>query len=51
MVKIEWTGEQKVHLYQVQLSITDPAVNPAWTTVALTSRRQHTVPDLEPYRE
>lgn len=49
-VKIEWTGEQNVRLYQVQMSTTDPAVNPAWTLVTLTSKRQHTVPDLEPYR-
>ncbi len=48
-VKIEWVGEQNVRLYQVQMSTTDPAVTPAWTTVALTSKRQHTVPDLEPY--
>ena len=49
-VKIEWKGEQSVRLYQVQMSITDPAVTPAWTMVTLTSKRQHTVPDLEPYR-
>ena len=49
-VKIEWTGEQSVRLYQVQMSTTDPAVTPAWTLVTLTSKRQHTVPDLEPYR-
>ena len=49
-VKIEWVGEQNVRLYQVQMSTTDPAVTPAWTMVTLTSKRQHTVPDLEPYR-
>ncbi len=49
-VKIEWKGEQSVRLYQVQMSTTDPAVTPAWTLVTLTSKRQHTVPDLEPYR-
>ena len=48
--KIEWTGERKVRLYQVQMSTTDPAVTPAWNTVALTSKRQHTVVDLEPYK-
>lgn len=49
-VRIEWKGERNVRLYQVQMSATDPAGTPAWTTVALTSKRQHTVSDLEPYR-
>lgn len=49
-VKIEWKGEKKVRLYQVQMSTTDPAVNPAWTMVALTSKRQHTEAGLEPYK-
>ena len=49
-VKIEWKGERTVRLYQVQMSTTDPAGTPVWNTVALTSKRQHTVENLEPYR-
>lgn len=49
-VKIEWKGEKNVRLYQVQMSAKDPAVDPAWSTVTLTSKRQHTVTGLEPYK-
>lgn len=49
-VELEWKGEKKVRLYQVQMSTTDPAVTPAWKTVALTSKRQHTEAGLEPYK-
>jgi len=49
-VKIEWKGERTVRLYQVQMSTTDPAGTPVWNTVALTSKRQHTQENLEPYR-
>jgi hypothetical protein len=49
-VKVEWKGEKRVRLYQVQMSTTDPAVAPAWNTVALVTKRQHTVTGLEPYK-
>lgn len=49
-VKLEWKGEKSVRLYQVQMSATDPAVTPAWNMVALTSKRQHNVADLVPYK-
>lgn len=49
-VKLEWQGEKKVRLYQVQMSTTDPAGTPVWNTVALVSKRQHTIENLEPYR-
>ncbi len=48
-VKLEWRGEKKVRLYQVQICAKDPAVDPAWTTLALVSKRQYTAVDLEPY--
>jgi len=48
-VKLEWKGEKKVRLYQVQMSTKDPSGTPEWTSVALISKRQYTIVDLEPY--
>jgi len=48
--RIEWRGEAKVRLYQVQRSTQDPATGADWTSVAYTSKCKCTIAGLEPYR-
>lgn len=49
-VKVEWKGEGKVRLYQVQMSSTDPEQGAQWSTAGYASKRKHTITGLEPYR-